>query len=423
MGSAACSRVGSPLRLPRHPGEVEVDEVAVSGSIGADEPKAQSPSSRAFDSRRVLVIGLTAACAAIVFLAFGASLGRSWVVLLGVPAALTAALGIRGRPIPDAPMPTPGVVALATATLLFSFVSVTFFAWLLYWLVRGPLSLVETLADIGLAAESIAWWGSLALLSLLLLVYAPNAARKLAAALYPAAGLHSRYFDATRFERSALLVRAGGGIAAVAALIVLAYAADLPGDDPGTTLLFSLMVVASLFATPEARLRTDAPAEEDVENVTYSLRKHGWTVIQSPRTGNEGIDPLLAEVDLFAYKDSTSILVDVSRANGTSAATQWAGCAGLVTAAKALPSTELPPGIKAVDPVVVLVDAELEPALARFARRHSVAFVVLDMKERSTEIGGSDRLREELMAVGELAVTGPARTREGMRDRAQRWSS
>ena len=400
-----------------------MDEVAVSGPIGADEPKAQSPSSRVFDSRRVLVIGLTTACVAIVFLAFGASLGRSWVVLLAAPAALTAALGMRGRPIPNAPMPTLGVVALATATLLFSFVSVTFFAWSLYWLVRGAVSLVETLAGVGLAAEPIAWWVSVAWLSLLLLAYAPNAARKLADALYPAAGLHSRYFDATRFERTGLLIRAGGGIAAVAALIFLAYTADLPGDDRGTTLLFALMVVASLFATPEARLRTDAPAEEDVENVTHSLRKHGWTVIHSPRTGNQGIDPLLAEVDLFAYKDSTSILVDVSRANGASAAMQWAGCAGLVTAAKALPSTELPPGISVVDPVMILVDTELEPALARFARRHSVALVVLDTKERSTSIGGSDRLHDELAAVGELAVTGPARTSEGMRDRAQRWAS
>jgi hypothetical protein len=401
---------------------VEVEEIAVSGPIGSDDSNAPSPSSGASEWRRVLVIGLTTACAAMAFLAFGASLGRYWTVLLTVPAAITAALGMRGRPIPDAPMPTLGVVALATATLLFSFVALAFVAWSLYWLVRGPLYFVETLANVGLAAERIGWWFSLALLSLLLLAYAPSAARKLAAALYPAAGLHSRYFDATRFERSALLMRAGGAIAIVAALIVIAYTADLPGEDLGTTLLFSLVAVGSLFATPETGLRADAPAEEDVENVTYSLRKRGWTVLQTPRTGDEGIDPLLAEVDLFAYRETTSILVDVSRANGY-ATTQWAACAGLVTAAQALPSTELPPGIDVVEPVMVLVDSAIEPALARFARRHSVSVVVLDMKDQSISVAASDRLYEELTAIGELAVTGPARTREGVRDRAQRWAS
>lgn len=362
------------------------------------------------------MVGITVACTAVVLFAFGASLGHFWPVLLALLVAVATALGMRGRSIPEAPTPSVGVFALATATLLFSVVAIAFASWVLYWILVLGLTLLEELTPLDLDADSIAGWIAPAWLAGLLLGYSPTAARELASSLYPAAGLHSRLFDVTRYQRSALLKRAAGAVVGVGTLIVLAYSADLPGEDPGTTLLVSLMLVVSLFATPESSPRVGTATGSDVENVTRSLEQRGWTVMPSPQTGEEGIDPLLAEVDLFAYKGHRSLLLEVRGERGESTPTQWAACTSLLTAARALPRTVLPPDVGSVDPVMVLVDSEVEPAIDRFARMHDVSLIVLDTRERSTYVNGPEPVRDELESVAELAVSGRARASEKTRD-------
>jgi hypothetical protein len=362
--------------------------------------------------RRAIVVALTVLATTLVLFAFCASLGNYWPVVLAVPVAVVTALGMRGRGIPDAPTPSLGVFALATATLLFSIVALAFVSWLVYWLLMGCLYALD-LTPVDLDEDVIAGWIAPAWLAGLMLGYAPTAARELATGLYPSAGVHSRYVDVTRFKRSALLLRGAVAVVAIGVVIAIAYYGDLPGEDYGTALLVGLLILVSLFATPESTARPGAAAGSDVtDGVARELGEQGWTVLQRPQTGEAAIDPLLAEVDLFAHNGERALLVEVKAKSAGATPAQWAACTGLLTAAKALHRGVLPPEVASVDPVMVLVDIDLQPAIDGFARSHGMALVVVDTATGDIHVKGKQPLRGELEAMVRAAVADGSRPRD-----------
>jgi hypothetical protein len=278
------------------------------------------------------------------------------------------------------------------------------FAWLLYWAVDGGLSVVERIGSVDIHSATVAWWFAFGWLALMVLGYAPTASGRLAVSLYPAAGLHSRFLDVARFKRNELLLRALGTAGVAVAATALGFLFDLPGVDAGTALLFSLAIAASLFATPES-----AADERDVSSTVRAFEVNGWTVLPSPRTGDAAIDPLLADVDLFAWKGSQAVLVDVKRTNGMPASAYWTSCAGLVTASRVLPRSQLPAGIADLDTVMFVLGAKLEREVESFASQQDVSIVVIDPETRTASVDGPPRLRDALEKVATRVLVRPGR--------------
>jgi hypothetical protein len=145
----------------------------------------------------------------------------------------------------------------------------------------------------------------------------------------------------------------------------------------------------------------------DVKQVADSATAAGWTVLPNPQTGDVGIDPYLAEVDLFASKDSLSVLMKVVRgdpgtvADGKLDPVGWPVVATVLTASRVLPADQLPDGVKTVEPVVVLIDAELQSEPLLFASQNGVALLFVDGASAYALARDVPRLEEELQAIGE----------------------
>jgi hypothetical protein len=375
------------------------------GHAGGKPTKWQRSSRKVMRARirKAIVVGFVTICNGLTLFAFGATADRPWVVVfVALPAAL-ATLGLRSSSIPDASLPGTGAVTVAVLTLLFQLLSFAFFAWLLFWLVDGLLSLVNVIGGFHVNSESIAFWIAFAVVLMIFTAFAIPAARNLVTGLYPAAGLHSPYAGFFRSQGSVLWTRAGGIAVVVTIVLVLTVYTDIPGHDWGTALFLSLLVLSSLVWSPRlvAAGRRDPKVTE--EGLATAFRECGWTVVPSPQTGRAAIDPLLCDVDLFAYKDSQSILVQLNQ-DASASKTALAGATSVLTAARSLPRTELPPGVELPDAVVVLVDVGANPALDKFADLEALSIVKLDMKEHAASVIGAGRLDHELKAVAHLMV-------------------
>jgi hypothetical protein len=367
--------------------------------------------------RKLIVVGLVTVCYAVALFAFGATADRWWVAVFALLPGALAALGVRASSIPDAPLPGTTAVTVALLTLLFQLLSFALFAWLLFWLVNGLLSLVNLIGGVDIHSESIAFWIAFGCVLMVFTAFSIPSARNLVTALYPAAGLHSPYAGFFR-EGRMLWGRAGGVAGFVVVVVVLAFLTDIPGYDWGTALFLGLLAASSLVSNPSllTAVRDEPQVTEDT--LANAFRKRGWNVIPSPQTGRASIDPLLAEVDLFAYKDTRSLLVKVTQDAGARSRAAWFGATSVLTACRALPRTELPAGVEMPDAVVFLIDAEADPAVKKLAGNDALSIVNLDLRAHTASIVGADRLRSELKAVADLVVgkdpsTPPADTRAG----------
>jgi hypothetical protein len=86
----------------------------------------------------------------------------------------------------------------------------------------------------------------------------------------------------------------------------------------------------------------------------------------------------------------------------------WPVVATVLTAAKALPRDQLPEGVQTVEPVLVLIDAELQAEPLLFAAQNGVALLSIDGNETSARARGVPRLEDELRAIGDGVRAGAA---------------
>ena len=147
----------------------------------------------------------------------------------------------------------------------------------------------------------------------------------------------------------------------------------------------------------------------------------GWEVLPNPQTGNAGIDPYLAEVDLFARKGALSALMKVIQGEqgqvgaGRLDPVGWPVVATVLTAARSLPPDQLPDGVHTVEPVLVLLDTELQSEPLLFAAQNGVALLSVDADGVYARAREVPRLQEELQAIGERyrdAAPHPSRSTE-----------
>jgi hypothetical protein len=361
-----------------------------------------------YTSRGVTIVVLFALVSTLVLFALGWSLGRPWLQLLAVPGTGLAAFGLRGHRIPDAIRPTIPEVALAAASVLFRVGSLALLWWLVYWFFVHALDWISDLGGFTLNQSTIAWLVTLVWLGPTYLAFCAPLAREVAGALYPAAGLHSTYYDVLRFRRTSLLSRFASAVVGLCGLTAFLVFADISGNDVGTLLLFSLLFLGGLFAAPESGVGSEPVAEVDVPTVVRSFKDSGWAVVTNPQTGSQDIDPLLADVDVFASKGQRSLLVEVKRGGGETEARRWAAAAGLLTAARELPPSEFPPGVRSCEPVLILVDARPTPSLTQFATDHGISIVGLDSDEKNVHVDAPEELRQDLEALGHRWLTSDA---------------
>jgi len=361
-----------------------------------------------------LVVGVSAAAMLYVL---GLCVDRTWVAFGAVACAVAAALSLRGRIVPEGPRPSGGEVALAAATATYTIAAVTFMWWIFYWLIRWALALVDSVASLGLSEGRIAWIVTLLLFAPVLVAGAGRAAYEMAAELYPATGLRSRYRDVIRFRGRKLMWRTAALVAGLAAVVAAAVAFDVDRSTVGTWLLIILVLAGSAFAVPAGGQRLGSVRAPDVKRVADSAAAAGWTVLPNPQTGDAGIDPYLAEVDLFASKGALAMLVKVVQgepgtvAEGHVDPIGWPVVATVLTAARSLPPDQLPEGVQTVEPVLVLIDAELQSEPLLFAVQNAVGLLSIDADGAVARARAVPRLEEELQAIGDRLRPAPAPSR------------
>jgi hypothetical protein len=356
--------------------------------------------------RKAVICGIVTACSALLLYALGLALDeRAWLPLLALPFGVAAALALRRRVLPDCPPPALGEFALGAATAMYLLAAVALF-WLgAYWAIRGVLSLFELDADRWAFIVTLFWLGPT------MLVAAGRAAYELESELYPGTGLRSRYRDVIRFRGSALRLRA---VVLVVAFVALILFVSLSPAGIGAALLVFLTLGAASYAVPAGAQRLGTVRAPDVKRVADSAEAAGWTVLPNPQIGDGGIDPYLAEIDLFARKGGLAMVMKVVQGNlGAAGEGQldpigWPVVATVLTAAKSLPPGELPAGVRTVEPVLVLIDAELQAEPLLFAATNGVALLSIDGATTSVRARGVPRLEDELRAIGDRLRAGAA---------------
>lgn len=360
------------------------------------------------DVRRKAVIALiVGVSAAVLLFALGLALGRAWMTWGAVVCLIAAALSLRRRMIPDCPRPSSGEVALAASTATYTISAVAFAWWGFYWLIRWGFSLFESVTSLDVNEDRIAWIVCLVMFGPVLVVAAARAAYEMEAELYPATGLRSRYRDVIRFRGRKLAIRTAALIVGLIAFIALAYVLDIQRDTVGTWLLIIFALGGATFAVPAGAQRLGSVRAPDVKLVADCAAAAGWTVLPNPQTGDVGIDPYLSEVDLFASKGPLSVLMKVVQgdlgtvADGKLDPVGWPVVATVLTASRVLPADQLPPGVETVEPVVVLLDTELQPDPLLFASENGIALLFVDSRSAYALASAVPRLEEELQKIGE----------------------
>jgi hypothetical protein len=356
--------------------------------------------------KKAVVCLLVTASAAILLFALGLALDRVWVTALALPFGVAAAVAVRRRVLPDGPPPVAGELLLGSATATYTMAAVALLWLAVYWLLHALLSLVSLDEDRWAWIVTLFWFGPT------MLVAAARGAFELDTELHPGTGLRSRYRDVIRFRGRTLKLRALGSVAALAAFIAVALWRGWDDQTIGIVLLCFFALSSATFAVPAGAQRLGSVRAPDVKRVADSAAAAGWDVLPNPQTGDVGIDPYLAEVDLFARKDGLSVLMKVIQGDvggggeGQLDPIGWPVVAGLLTAAKALPRSQLPEGVQTVEPVLVLIDAELQPEPLLFAAQNGVALLSVDAGETSARARGVPRLEDELRTIGDGIRTG-----------------
>jgi hypothetical protein len=371
-------------------------------------PPRKPPRHSGADVRRKAVIALiVAGSTAILLWSLGLAFGRVWITLGAVAAGVATAASVTRRVIPDCPRPTAGEIALAAATATYTIAAVAFAWWGVYWVIHFVLAVLDSVISGGIAEDRIAWWVCLVTFGPLVVVAAARAAYEMEAELYPATGLRSRYRDVIRFRGTKLIWRTVALVVGLVAFVGLSIAADVQRETIGAWLLIGFAIGGAAFAVPAGAERLGSVRTPDVKRVADCAEAAGWRVLPNPQTGDVGIDPFLAEVDLFACKGSLSMLVKVVQgdtgavAEGKLDPVGWPVVATVLTAARSLPKNQLPEGVETVEPVLVLIDAELQSEPLLFAADHGVALLSIDASTTFARAPAVPRLQEELRAIGD----------------------
>jgi hypothetical protein len=138
-----------------------------------------------------------------------------------------------------------------------------------------------------------------------------------------------------------------------------------------------------------------------VQAVSKLLEALDYQVIRSPRTGKNDIDPVLVEVDLFAYKRVRALAVKIKTSANPLQEADWKTASGLHMAALALVGEmeNLEVLSKTVEPLLVLVGTTPDQSLTAFSSLENVHIVEIPDIEAVRQILQTD----DMAALREIA--------------------
>jgi len=240
--------------------------------------------------------------------------------------------------------------------------------------------------------------------------------RRLRDQLYPdVAGLKSAFYDLISQKQRRLV---GCTIAPMlvlgAALAVLAVATDAGKWIYVLAQAYLAVISAGLWSAGEFSMRSLA----EIYAIQRLLEAVGYQVTPSPRTGDEAVDPLLVNVDLFAHSAERALAVQVRTPGQTPDAVGWTAASALQAAAWRLNSvnreSDLTPHV--VEPLMVLVGIEPDDSLRSFSEEEGFGLVEISDKEFAdirTAFGREDRQELARRHLGLFAGAGGATEPDG----------
>jgi Holliday junction resolvase len=133
--------------------------------------------------------------------------------------------------------------------------------------------------------------------------------------------------------------------------------------------------------------------------ISELLKAVGYEVIFDPRTSKGDTDPLLTNLDLFAYNSERAFAIEVKIAQQSEAPVEWSVASRLLMAAFALDSQTQEYGVKSqkVEPMLVLVGGEPTESLKAFCKEELIWLV---------PISGEEVIRQILAAKNQSDMQG-----------------
>jgi hypothetical protein len=255
--------------------------------------------------------------------------------------------------------------------------------WLVaYWALYGLSGGLEWVVNyfgggVHWGSGPIAFWPTVVLGIPIMLLAAILSQDTLFEQLYPnVVGVKSAFYDLIHFARRNLIVNTILTLAAIGALVAVAL---LTGAGlTGWWFNLGLLVILFVASAPLYDLGVEKAAhghEHAIEAVARLLRAGGYDVVQSPRTGRDDVDPLLAEIDIFAESEQKALVAVVHVAGKHSDPPDWRFARDLLPAAWAMErhlGEQSPDSAPPVELLLVLVGQQADVRLRDYAEERYI---------------------------------------------------
>lgn len=300
-----------------------------------------------------------------------------WLPYFAIGSTIVALLAVYKLKLTTTNRPGPLELILGWVGAIFPPAVLSLCVILVYWFTVAVFRAMAGLADwlgrqLTLVPSRVGFYVAITVALIWAPAFVIMGVRGLARQLYPeTAGIKSPFYTLIATRRLLLL---GVAILALGAFLALVLTADLRGRWFYLLLDFYLLAVsAALWELGEQDRRPHA-ATDAGQAIRRLLGAQGFTVIASPRTGEQGIDPHLLKVDLFAHRGGQAFAIGIETAAESPAPVEWVEASSLVIAAGTLTDApkQLGLDIGRVEPLMVLVGRVPADSLSAFARAQSI---------------------------------------------------
>jgi hypothetical protein len=291
---------------------------------------------------------------------------------------------------------------------------------LIFWVIRlVQFLLVLAGWHVHLNADAIAFYPTVVLAGLIIILFAIGNIEMTIDWLYPkTAGTRSAYYEGATHNRSQQL-RLEGGVLLIFALISLIL--WFFTKQFFSIWFYIILQVYLFFVGILLPNKTDTGPSPGISNAAQAISKLlqavGYQIISDPRTGKSDTDPLLINLDLFAYNSERAFAIEVKIAQQSADPVELSVASSLLMAAFALDkeTQELGVNSQKVEPVLVLVGGEPTESLKAFCKEELIWVVPITNEDVVQQILLTDNQTDLLRFVHQyLAGISDARDAAGI---------
>jgi hypothetical protein len=368
-------------------------------------------SRRTVAPNRPVIVVLTTATMMLGLSPAALALHRLWLLpYLLTGTLLAAVLAARGRRIPSHTRPS--VLELLLAALsntgLTAFLGLIWL--LLYYTTYGIIRLVNRISGVHGNAVFIALAASLTVVAVFGVIVAWFTTRDLISTLFPPrGGARTVYYPIAAKPRSGLALAVSFGLLVAAAVGVAALTSSWLSTVLWVLILIFIIAAAGTVVAPTLPPSLQRAGAEVVQTVSDALTATGYSVVPYPQTGEPDIDPLLSQLDLFAYRTEEAFAVVVKHASTNTEPLDWRIGSNVLTAARLLGGGELSETSADIYPLVVLLGVPPDESLLAFCKSEGVYLLYIEPSGHTTTVGGD---KSELQAIADRYLKSLARQEE-----------